>query len=306
MRSLIIHNIGSGYGSNSIYEFERELVSYGDECVLRSVARNLPVSALLEDAEEFDIVVVSGGDGTVTNALYALRNRSIPTCVFPSGTANLLFANLGNAPEPAAIAAACRNGRRRPLDLGELRWTDTEGNDHRQGFGLMSGMGFDAQIMQSAAAAKSTLGEAAYFTAILSNLNPVIADFAITVDGVTHHRSGISCIVANTAMIQGDINVLPDCRMDDGMIDVMVLATKDAVQLIIPMLAGIIDPVGQVFGRPLIEHFSGREVRVESSVPLPIERDGDTFDVPVMAYEASCLPSSNMLVVDSHSPYYNL
>ena len=305
MRSLIIHNISSGFGSNSIFEFERELVSYGDECVLRSPARNLPVASLLEDAEDFDMVVVSGGDGTVTNALYALRGRSIPTCVFPSGTANLLFANLGNAPEPAAIAAACRSGRHRALDLGELRWTDADGTAHRHGFGLMSGMGFDAQLMQSAASAKQALGEAAYFTAILGNLNPVFADFTITVDGVVHHRSGISCIVANTAMIQGDINVLPDCRMDDGKIDVMVLATKDAVQLIIPMLAGIIDPVGQVFGRPLIEHFSGVEVRVESSVPLPSERDGDTFGTMVSSYEASCLPASNLLVVDGHSPYYD-
>jgi len=60
----------------------------------------------------------------------------------------------------------------------------------------------------------------------------------------------------------------------------------------------------RIIGRPLIEHFSGSEVRVESSVPLPIERDGDTFDTLVTSYEASCLPASNLLVVDGHSPYY--
>ena len=40
--------------------------------------------------------------------LHALAGRDVPTCVFPSGTANLLAANIGNAPEPSALARACR------------------------------------------------------------------------------------------------------------------------------------------------------------------------------------------------------
>lgn len=304
MRSLIIHNQSSGFGSNAIFEFERELIRGGDECVLRSLDRQTPASEVLTDAEEFDLVIVSGGDGTTTNALYALRNRQVPVCVFPSGTANLLFSNLGNGPEPAAIAKACRWLKPVPIDLGELRWTSTDGQSHTKGFGIMSGMGFDAQLMTSAQAGKQTLGEAAYFTAVLANLNPTVADFTITVDGKTYERSGISCIVANTAMMQGDINIIPDCRMDDGQLDVMVLATTAAVQLLVPILAGIIDPAGAIIGRPGIERFSGREIKVSSSVPLPIQRDGDAEGELVEGYEVSCLPSSNLVVVDENSPYF--
>lgn len=304
MRSLIIHNISSGPGSNAIFEFERELIGRGDECVLRSLERRQPASECLQDAENFDLVVISGGDGTVTNALYALRDRQVPTCVFPSGTANLYFANLGNAPEPAAIAEACLNRSYRPIDLGELRWTGAQGTVERHGFGLMSGIGFDAQVMQSAAEHKRSQGEAAYFTAVLANLKPTVSTFTITVDGTSYERTGISCIVANTSMIQGDINVLPGCRMDDGLLDVMVLATTGAVGLLMPIFAGIIDPMGEVIGRPNIECFRGREIKVESSVPLPLERDGDPLDVLVSGYEASCLPNGNLIVVDEHSPYH--
>lgn len=304
MRSLIIHNPGSGFGSNSIFEFERELLQRGDECVIRALSRRKPVAQDLADAEDFDLVVISGGDGTTTNALYALRNRQVPVCVFPSGTANLFFSNLGNAPEPAAIAEACRNRSYRPLDIGELTFAKADGTMVRCGFGLMSGMGFDAQIMKSASANKQSMGEAAYFTAVLGNLKPTISTFTITVDGKTYERTGISCIVANTATLQGDINVLPGCRMDDGELDVMVLTTTAAVQLLAPLFAGIIDPMGEVIGRPHIERFSGRKIRVESSVPLPFERDGDTGIGVVSGYEARCLPSSNLLVVDKHSPYF--
>ncbi|MBP3894560.1 MAG: diacylglycerol kinase [Atopobiaceae bacterium] len=304
MRSLIIHNIRSGFSSNAIYEFQRELMSFGDECVFRCLGRDYPIEKVLVDAEDFDLVVISGGDGTVANALYALRGRNIPTCVFPSGTANLLFSNLGNATEPAAIASACLARHAQPFDLGELRCTYVDGSTESMGFGIMSGIGFDAQLMQTAAANKQSLGEAAYFAAVLQNLNPPFVTFTITVDGKTYQRKGISCIVCNTASIQGDINILPGCTMDDGELDVMVLATTDAVQLLVPMIAGIFDPSGQTIGRPLIERFSGAEIRVESSEPLHIQRDGDASEMLVTSYEASCLPSSNLLVVDRHSPYY--
>lgn len=305
MRSLIVHNLSSGFGSNAIFEFERELISDGDECVLRTLARGVPVSSALDDAGEFDLVVISGGDGTVTNALYALKDRGIPTCVFPSGTANLLFSNLGNAPEPAAIAAACRSLTTRALDLGEISWGEGETRQSR-GFGIMSGMGFDAQLMADASANKQTLGEAAYFAAALNNLKPVTATFTIEVDGEVHECKGISCIIANTAMIQGDINLLPGCRMDDGMIDVMVLASTDAVQLLLPIMAGLIDPQGNLLGRPGIAHYRGGSIRVTSSIPLPLERDGDTIEGAYTSYEARCLPGSNLMVVDEHSPYHVL
>lgn len=304
MRSLIIHNLYSGFGSNAIFEFERELVHSGDECVMRTLLPSTRIADLLLDAEEFDLVVVSGGDGTVTNALYALRNRNVPVCVFPSGTANLLFANLGNGPEPAAIAKACHAMEPTPLDIGELRWTDESGQAHREGFGIMSGMGFDAELMASAEAGKHALGEAAYFTAVFANLNPKVATFTITVDGKTYQRQGISCIVANAAMMQGDINIIPSCRMNDGSLDVMVLATKAALQLLVPVLAGLIDPDGSLIGRPGIEHFSGKEIKIQSSIPMHIQRDGDSAEGLVTGYEASCLPGSNLIVVDEHSPYH--
>lgn len=303
MRSLIIHNLYSGFGSNAIFEFERELVRSGDECVMRTLLPTTSVADLLLDAEEFDLIIISGGDGTVTNALYALRNRNVPSCVFPSGTANLLFANLGNGPEPAAIAKACHELDPTPLDIGELRWTDESGQAYCEGFGIMSGMGFDAELMASAEAGKQALGEAAYFTAVLANLKPKIASFTITVDGKTYQRQGISCIVANAAMMQGDINIIPECRMDDGKLDVMVLTTTAAVQLLIPVLAGLIDPDGSLIGRPGIERFSGKQITVQSSIPLHIQRDGDSAEGLVTGYEASCLPGSNLVIVDEHSPY---
>ena len=68
MRVLIVHNISSGFGSDAIFEFERALLRQGDECVLRLMVKDDAdkSASLLADAENFDLVVISGGDGTIT------------------------------------------------------------------------------------------------------------------------------------------------------------------------------------------------------------------------------------------------
>ena len=218
MRTLVIHNPKSGFGSDAIFQFVRALVSAGDECVMRMLEDDFAADRACSDAESFDMVVASGGDGTVASLLY-----DVPACVFPSGTANLLCANIGNAPEPSALARACRVGKTAPVDLCEISWEGEGGERHVRGFALMSGTGFDAQLMQAALPNKAVMGQAAYFAAALANPRPAVERFSITVDGRTLEREGIACLVANNATIQGDIQIVPDCRMDDGMLDVMIV-----------------------------------------------------------------------------------
>lgn len=303
MRTLIIHNLRSGFGSDAIFEFERSLVEAGDECVMRTPHDEFEPAPVLSDAEEFDLVVASGGDGTAANLLYELRYRNVLTCVFPSGTANLLCENLGNAAEPAALAHACRQGRFARTDLGEMCWTDDEGVRHTHGFTIMAGTGFDAELMRTAAPNKQLMGEAAYFFATLSNLNPTYSHFTITVDGRTEECDGIACIIANNAMIQGEVEIIPDCSMADGLLDVMVLETPYVVGLARTALSALLDPKGKKLGRPEIRTFQGKEIHVESSEPVPIQIDGEVFPGMLRSYDARVLAGSTKVVVDQMSRY---
>ncbi len=304
MRTLIVHNPHAGFGTDSIYEFERALLRDGDECVMRILSNDPNKDAeRLRDAEDFDRVVVSGGDGTVARALYTLRNRNVSTCVFPSGTANLLAANIGNAAEPTALAAACLKGQSFSADLGEMRWTDIDGTQHLEGFALMAGTGFDAQLMHDARPTKQLLGEAAYFAAVLNNLKPDVYHLTVTVDGEVHEHEGISCLVANTAMMQGDIEIVPDCNMDDGLLDVIVLETTETAQLLLPMLAGIVDPKGKDVKRPSIVTYRGKHISVKSDRPMKLEVDGDVATGEVMGWEADVLPSCCRIITDAMSRY---
>ena len=305
MRILIIHNLASGFGSDAIFEFQRAIVREGDECVMRLLLKDAPDrgQSLLEDAETFDLVVISGGDGTVATLLYLLRGRDVLTCIFPSGTANLLFANIGNSAEPSALARACRIGHSVETDLGEVFWRDEYGKRHREGFSIMVGLGFDAQIMKTAIPAKRSMGQAAYFAAALANPRPEVQTFRITVDGEVHVHTGISCLVANNAMIQGDIMLVPDATMTDGVLDVFVVEAEATAQLLSPLVVGFMDHEGKASKRPHITSYEGREIRVESSGAMEIEIDGDPMEGRVKSYYARVIPACNHLVVDALSHY---
>lgn len=302
MRCLIVHNPRSGFGSDAVYAFERELVRPGDECVLRVLDDENADEKALDDAETFDVVVISGGDGTISNLLYMLRDRAVPTCVFPSGTANLLFANIGNSPEPAALARACRWGDTISADLGEASW-ESAGGPTKRGFSIMTGTGFDAELMAAAAPNKRTMGEVAYFMAALSDPTPKVNHFAITVDGEAYERDGIACLVANNAMLQLDVDVVPGCVMDDGLLDVIVLEVSVTAQLIRPLIASLVDPKGERGNRPRIETFRGRRIEVKTSEPIPMQVDGEVVPDMVTSWRAEALPAACELVVDGLSRY---
>lgn len=303
MRVLIIHNPRSGFGSDAVFAFERELVREGDECVLRVLPSDFTPQSAVEGAENFDVVVLSAGDGSVSGMLYALRNKECAICIFPSGTANLIFANIGNSPEPSALARACRWGETALCDIGEIEWTDEDGNAQKRGFSMMSGSGFDAELMQAATPNKRAFGELAYFLAVLSDPNPRTIHYVIEADGKTIERDGIACLAANNSMIQGDIEIVPGGRMDDGLIDIIVLEAKATVQLVRPALAGLFDPKGEAGLRPHLEFFHCKEATVTAHEAIPMQVDGDVVASSVKTWTARALPRANKLVVDKLSRY---
>ncbi len=298
MRCLIIHNPSSGTRSDEIYTFCHALAAAGDELVVRLIGNGMEPDRAVAGAEAFDRVVVSGGDGTVASVLDRLRDTGLPVLVFPSGTANLFFNNIGNAPDTAALAQTCRAGRVAKVDMGELFWQDEHGEIERHGFTLIAGSGFDATIMGNAEEAKRDLGEVAYFLSALQTLEPQVAHFTIEHDGEVDELDGISCMVGNTAVIQNGINLFPSCRMDDGLLDIAVIEPVGLVQLLPTVVASVIDPAGKGLGRPQFTMFQAREVRVTCTPSLGMEYDGELIPSNTGVFGARALPGCLDIIVD--------
>lgn len=275
MKLLVINNLASGFGEGSVYDFIRSFARDGDEVCVRSTDGTTDVRDLLGDAEAFDAVVASGGDGTVATVSYRLANTGVPILPFPAGTANLLAATLASPMEPHALAKLVREERTLDFDLGEI-----EVDGHRFGFGIMAGAGYDAAIMHGAAPAKRLLGPMAYFSAALANPLPQTSRFKLDLDGEHVESEGLGILLVNFSKIQFDITVTHDNEPRDGVFDVVVLKAQNAFELIPALLAGLLDRGGDFPDRTgSLEIHRAREVRVEADPPMEVQYDGEATNL---------------------------
>ena len=271
---------------------------------MRTTSTGLPIADLLHDATSFDAVVASGGDGTVASVAYALRSSGVPVLVFPSGTANLLANNIGNATEPAALAATLRNGRRVDLDICEIEYADKNGALHRHGFLNMAGAGYDASIMQGSSGLKARFGQLGYYLAALANLDPGVSTFKLLVDGTEVSNEGICVLVANWGSVQAGVELVPGSSPTDGLLDLAVLSAKNGVELL-PAIIGSVLRAEEPSAYPNVDFYHAREVRVECDPPFPMQYDGEVIENATTPFTARILPEAFKTIVDSLSPLYN-
>lgn len=272
MRLLAINNLNSGLGDDPVYDYLRALASDGDEFVIRTVGGETDLRMLLHDADEFDLVVAAGGDGTVASVASFLANTAIPLLPFPSGTANLLTSNLAEPNDVHALSKITKSFKLMDFDIGMLDFPD----GHRQGFMMMAGAGYDAEIMKDAKDAKKLFGQMAYFTSAVANASSQFAEFDLCIDGKSISTSGVGIMILNFSQIQFDLQIVHENKPRDGILDVVVLSAKDAYGLLPALFSVLLDFGGDYPARSdAIELYSGREISVKSYPPLECQYDGE-------------------------------
>src|SRR3984885_8177339 len=166
-----------------------------------------------------DLVVAVGGDGTVRGCAEGLADTGVPLGIVPHGTANLLARTLGIPGHPRAALDVALD-QRRPTDdrLIDLAIAD------REPFTAMAGMGLDAAVV-AATKLKHQFGWFAYAISGAAHLARPPAPFTIKLDDAPPiERTARSVVVGNSGLLPGGFSLLPAARLDDGMLDVGVLA----------------------------------------------------------------------------------
>lgn len=305
MRTLIVHNPASGTGSDDIFAFQRALMEPGDEVVMRTTSPEHGAADLVADAGAFDAVVASGGDGTIADVAYELRDADVPVLVFPSGTANLLANNIGNACEPAALAKTLRHGQRIDIDMCEFTFADETGARRSRGFLNMAGAGYDADLMQGSLGLKQFFGQFSYYLAALGNLAPETAALTLDIDGERVEAQGICVLIGNWAVVNQTLQLIPGSTPLDGLLDVAVLTAKSGVELIPTVLGSLLQP-GAKDGLPNVQLYRGRKVTVECDPAFPVQYDGEVVVGASTPISARVIPRGLHTVVDSFSPLAKL
>ena len=118
MRITLMHNPGAGYGKHRKKDLMEALAKAGHHAIYQSTKKRSYKKALKKPG---DLVLVAGGDGTVTKIARRLIDTGIPLAVLPLGTANNLARTLGFIASPEELIARLEDGKKHSFDVGIAR-----------------------------------------------------------------------------------------------------------------------------------------------------------------------------------------
>jgi diacylglycerol kinase family enzyme/membrane-associated phospholipid phosphatase len=217
-----------------------------------------------------DTVLVAGGDGTVRMVCGELARTGVPVGIVPTGTGNLLVRNLDLPLNIDAALEVVFTGDDRAIDIARI-----EGDElGEETFVVMAGLGLDAAIMESATDLKAKMGWSAYVVAALKQIRYPSLRVEISIDsGPFEKYRARTVVIGNVGYLQGGIPLLPDAVIDDGLLDVVVIAPRRS-------LGWLALVVRVMFRRPKTDdrlaRMIGRRVVVRAANPTPRQLDGDS------------------------------
>jgi YegS/Rv2252/BmrU family lipid kinase len=174
-------------------------------------------------ADGAELILVWGGDGMVQRSIDATVGHDVTVGVIPAGTANLLATNLGIPQDLEGAVEVALHGHNRKLDVG------TVNGEH---FTVMSGMGFDARMIDGAdSTKKKKLGRLAYVRAGVDAMRVKPVEMRIDIDGTRWFKGEATCVmVGNVGTASGGLVVFKDAEPDDGKLDVGVVTAAGMTQ----------------------------------------------------------------------------
>lgn len=217
-----------------------------------------------------DLIIAAGGDGTVRAVCEEAARTGVAVGIVPHGTGNLLARNLGIPLNHRDALEAAFSGQDKAIDLS--RFTTDSGVE--TSFLVMAGLGMDAMIMTGVNDdLKKRVGWAAYFVSGVKALRFPGAKVTITVDDQEPRTfRARTVVIGNVGFLQAGLPLLPDARIDDGQLDVVVIAPRRFLGWI-PIVWRVITRRKRTNDR--LDRFTGRRVHISASAPTPMQLDGD-------------------------------
>ena len=275
-RALVIVNRRGTRGSQPIDGALAVLAGAGITGSLTYVRSPRRIAGMIRDAVgRFDIIIIGGGDGTLSAAADALIGTGLVLGILPMGNANDLARTLGI---PFALIAAARviaAGRTRPIDLGRV--------NGRHFFNVAS-VGLSVDIADRLTGEdKRRWGVLAYLRCSWEAVRAAKGFHAdVICDGTGEAIEAIQIAVGNGRHYGGGMTIVDDATIDDGRLDLYALPPHPWWRLmaLAPVLRrGTHRPLTAVHSR------HGAEIRIETKRPLPVNVDGEVITKTPAAFD---------------------
>jgi diacylglycerol kinase (ATP) len=300
MRAAVI--LGLGCSAKNLEPFQEDTAS------LQIGSRNISWRmGLPAGADQADVILLFGGDGTIHRHLSQLVKLALPVLVVPAGSGNDFARALGLRRKQDSLGAwrsfcagyvAGQSVRQmqvpmnvRNIDLGLVtplevacgssgessRWPARGTSSY---FCSVAGVGLDSEVARRANALPRWLrGHGGYALTLASTIFRFVPRWMkILIPAKTEGWTLLSskpttlAAFANTAIYGGGMRIAPHARVDDGQLDLCVIGPIDPFRL-----ACLFPTV--YFGRHLrvreVTYLRATILRVETETPLDLYADGE-------------------------------
>lgn len=220
-------------------------------------------------SEDFDLIVVCGGDGTVNEVVkgIATAKRRIPIAILASGTVND-FANYLEIPRNTyEFFDLIKRSNIIDVDIGcvnEDYFVNVAAG------GLLTNVAYQAQPD-----VKAVLGRMAYYLEGLKELaNQGLETVRVTIQSeeFTSEEDILLFVISNSSSIGGFTKLAPEADVVDGLLDVVLIKKADIAEL-----ANIFVNVltGEHINHPKVIYYKTKKVVVKSDKKIVVDIDGE-------------------------------
>jgi lipid kinase YegS len=291
-RAQLILN-GKAAGNDALRNAVVQQRAAGHRIKVRVTKKKGDARRFAAEAGKADLLIAAGGDGTlneVVHGLMDLSKASRPVLgIVPLGTANDFGTGCGIPRDPEEALVLCMKGQGVPIDIGKA-------NEHW--FLNAASVGFGAEVTATTPPElKRLLGQAAYTVmgAILAmNVHHYRGRLILPDREIT--ASGPVAIVGNGRQTGGGIQVAPRARIDDGLLDLLMVRQIPAMALLTAARElQQLSPDGEY-----ISYSQTPWAEVYPEEAIPVNLDGEPVRFSSVRYEA--VPRAIRLIVPPNCP----
>jgi diacylglycerol kinase (ATP) len=230
-KMLFIFNPRAGKAQikNKLLDIIDLFIQYNYEVIVHSTQRYLDAFEVVKDrAEQYDLVVCSGGDGTLDEVVSGMMNvtKRVPIGYIPAGSTNDFANSLKLSKDMIKAAETAISGKRFPCDIGAFN------NDY---FVYIAAFGIFTDVSyQTKQEMKNILGHLAYLLEGVKRLYG-IKSYHLRVESKEDVFEGdfIYGMITNSVSVGGFKNMTgKSVRLDDGVFEVtLIRQPKNPIEL---------------------------------------------------------------------------
>ncbi len=236
-------------------------------------------------------IIIAGGDGTVNQAVAAMKHLELNFGIIPCGSGNGLAFAAGIPKSPAAALDLIFTGKS----------TATDGFYFNDQFACMlCGLGFDAKVAHDFAQ-QPKRGLANYVKMVVRNFfSASTFSFDITVKENTFRTEAFFISIANSNQFGNNFTIAPLASLSDGLLDVVIVTKQNKLNVLLNTFSQLrgkhsLQTDSLIDKDKAVIYFQTRDFQIKNLSSAPLHIDGDPAISPKSA-EIRVLPGCFKLI----------